>query len=262
MPITVEPNKPRMCHDERFLNQWMNTPHVTSDPITDIPHYVDQDHFQMKLDDKSGYDHILLTQESRKYFGLFWEGWLFVYNSLPLGWSPSSYVYHSVGLGPSHFIRTKRVPLSQYINDHHIGQLRLPQEHPNIWSNMDLAKASSFIAALVLVSCGYFIGLKKSIFLPVQSLVFLGLFADSVRQAFILPDEKKQKFASMRDSLIQLKVVQVKSLQKFTGKVISFSLAIPAAKLFCREVNYNIGKGLKSSKPVVMSDALKRELED
>ena len=57
IPITVEPNKPRMCHDERFLNLWMNTPHVTFDPITDIPRYVDQDHFQTKLDDKSGYDH-------------------------------------------------------------------------------------------------------------------------------------------------------------------------------------------------------------
>ena len=112
MPITVEPSKPRMCHDERFLNLWMITPHVTFDPITDISRYVDQDHFQTKLDDKSGYDHILLTQESRKYFGLFWEGWFFVYNSLLFGWGPSSYVYHSVGLGPSHFIRTRRVPLS------------------------------------------------------------------------------------------------------------------------------------------------------
>ena len=26
MPITIEPSKPRMCHDERFLNLWMNTP--------------------------------------------------------------------------------------------------------------------------------------------------------------------------------------------------------------------------------------------
>ena len=65
----------------------------------------------------------------------------------------------------------------------------------------------------------------------------------------------------MRDSLIQLKVVPVKSLQKLAGKTVSFSLAIPAARLFCREINHNIGKSLKSSKPVVMSDALKREFE-
>ena len=45
MPITIEPSKPRMCHDERFLNLWMNTPSVTFDHITDIPRYVDKGHF-------------------------------------------------------------------------------------------------------------------------------------------------------------------------------------------------------------------------
>ena len=30
MPITIEPSKPRMCHDERYLDLWMNPP--TSNP--------------------------------------------------------------------------------------------------------------------------------------------------------------------------------------------------------------------------------------
>ena len=58
-----------------------------------------------------------------------------------------------------------------------------------------------------------------------------------------------------------MKLIPIKSLQKFAGKVVSFSLAIPAAKLFCREVNFHIGKGLRSSKPVRMSKNLKNELE-
>ena len=29
MPMTVEPNKPRLCHDERFLNLWMRAPPVS-----------------------------------------------------------------------------------------------------------------------------------------------------------------------------------------------------------------------------------------
>ena len=44
MPITIEPSKPRMCHDERFLNLWMNTPHVSFDKITYIPRYVEFNH--------------------------------------------------------------------------------------------------------------------------------------------------------------------------------------------------------------------------
>ena len=54
MPITIEPSKSRMYHDERFLNLWVNTRHVSFDKITDITCYVEANHFQSKLDDKSG----------------------------------------------------------------------------------------------------------------------------------------------------------------------------------------------------------------
>ena len=44
MPITIEPSKPRMCHDERFLNLWMDALHLTFDRIMDIPQYVEGNH--------------------------------------------------------------------------------------------------------------------------------------------------------------------------------------------------------------------------
>ena len=37
MPITTEPSKPRMCHDERFLNLWMKAPSISFDRLRDIP---------------------------------------------------------------------------------------------------------------------------------------------------------------------------------------------------------------------------------
>ena len=105
----------------------MDAPHLTFDRITDIPRYVEGNHFQTKLDDKSGYDHFMLTEESRTYFGLCWKAWYFVFNTLPFGWSPSAYVYHTPGLGPSHFIPSNNTPLSQYIDDRHVCQMRLLQ---------------------------------------------------------------------------------------------------------------------------------------
>ena len=130
----------------------------------------------------------------------------------------------------------------------------------NSWSNLDLANAAIYIASLVLVSCGYFIGPKKSILIPSQSIPYLGFISDSLKQAFILPDGKKEKFTFLRESLINSNFVSVKSLQRFAGKAVSFSLAIPAAKLFCREINSHIGKGLRSSKPLRMTRSLKDEL--
>ncbi len=158
-------------------------------------------------------------------------------------------------------MRSNSVPVFQYIDARHVGQLRLSTGAPSCWSNLDLAKAAAFIASLVLIACGYFIGIKKSVLTPVQVIPFLGFLSDSRKQAFILPEEKKQQFATLRDHLISLNKVPVKSLQKVAGKAVLFALAVPAAKLFCREINHNIGKGLRSAGPVRMSNSLKNELE-
>lgn len=261
MPITIEPSKPRMCHDERFLNLWMKTPHVTFDHITDLPRYVEPGHYQTKLDDKSGYDHILLSENSKTFFGLCWKDHIFVYNTLPFGWSPSAYIYHTTGLGASHFIRLKGVPLSQYIDDRHIGQLR--PLYPSLckdWSDLDFANAAIYIAAVVLTACGYFLGLQKSVFEPTKAIQFLGFISDSEKQAFILPEDKREKFATLRDNLLSSNVIQVKMLQRFAGKAVSLALAIPAAKLYVREVNAHIGRALRRSKPIRMSKELEEEL--
>ena len=37
MPMTIKPSKPRLCHDERFLNLWTKGPLICFDPITDLP---------------------------------------------------------------------------------------------------------------------------------------------------------------------------------------------------------------------------------
>ena len=44
------------------------------DRLIDLPRYVGRDTYQTVLDDKSGYDHILLSEDSRKYFGIQWGG--------------------------------------------------------------------------------------------------------------------------------------------------------------------------------------------
>jgi len=41
----------------------------------------DNGDFMMSIDDKSGYDHVLLSEDSRKYFGLQFGGNYFVFNT-------------------------------------------------------------------------------------------------------------------------------------------------------------------------------------
>ena len=83
LPLTIEPAKPRLCYDARYLNLWMKDQPFTLDRLRDLPIYVSKDSYQTVLDDKSGYDHLLLKAESRCFFGFQWGGWYFTCNTLP-----------------------------------------------------------------------------------------------------------------------------------------------------------------------------------
>lgn len=232
MPITIEPTKPRMCHDERFLNLWIKDSPFSLDRLSDLPRYVGSGHYQSVCDDKSGYDHILLTENSQTLFGLCWEGCYFVYRTLPFGWKASAYVYHSVGLIATGYIRTLGVPCSQYIDDRHFGQLITASSVG--WSDLRKAEAAAYIAVSILTRLGYTLALGKSHLRPSQTVKYLGYISDSSRGAFILPEEKKIRFRDLREEILSSRMCDVKKLMKFAGKTSSFSIAVPAARLYSR----------------------------
>ena len=55
--------------------------------------------------------------------------------------------------------------------------------------------------------------------------------------------------------------MSVKTLERFAGKCVSMGLAIPGAKVYCREVNGTISSGVKNSRNIDMYDDLREELE-
>ena len=125
-----------------------------------------------------------------------------VCNTIPFGWKASAYVYHTMGMAATSYIRSLGIPCSQYIDDRHFGQLISAENltaRAQSWSEFELAEAATFIAASVLTSLGYFLSLANSSLVPRLIVRFLGFMVDSVRQAFILPDEKKRKFATLRE---------------------------------------------------------------
>ncbi len=46
--------------------------------------------------------------------------------------------------------------------------------------------------------CEHFIGIRKSILEPTQDVKFLAFLCSSTDQAFLLPEEKKQKFEKLK----------------------------------------------------------------
>jgi len=152
LPLTVEPSKPRLCLDGRFINLWMKDSPFHRDRLVDVPRYVYKDSYITKCDDKSGYDHVRLHESSQTYFGFEWRGWWFVCATLPFGWKESPFIYHTIGLAVSGYLRCYGIPCSLYIDDRLNGELltssgpwALPPSQRSNSFRFEAARAAIFI---------------------------------------------------------------------------------------------------------------------
>ena len=224
LPLTVEPRKPRLCVDARFLNLWMKDAPFSLDKMKDAPFSLD------KITDVPRYVY---------HFGFEWGGLWFVCRTLPFGWKISPCIYHSTGLAVPSFLHDLGIPCSLYIDDLLNGEL-LTQSGP--WSvlhsdrveefHFKVAQASIFVVLSVSVELGYTIGISKSVLHPTTSLDYLGFVVDSQSQSFLVPQRTIISWVLLREEIFARHTfVDVKTLQRFQGKCISLSLAVPAAKL-------------------------------
>lgn len=250
MPLTVEPTKPRLCHDDRYINLWTKDTPFQLENLKHVPRMVEKDMKMITCDEKSGYDHVILCKNSRKYFGIQFGGWVFTYNTLPFGWKSSPYIYQTIGMQVTNYLRSRSIFNIQYIDD------RLVIES----AKSRITDVSYFLLEL-LTRLGYTLSWKKSQFVPSQVVKYLGYFIDSSKMAFSLPGEKKMSFSKLRESILLSNFVDIRTLQRFAGKCISFCLVVPAAKLYCREVNKAISYGMKNSQMIKVENSLKQEIE-
>ena len=70
-----------------------------------------------------------------------------------------------------------------------------------------------------------------------------------------MPLDKKIKFASLREDLLSHKTVSFKSLQKFVGKINSFTFVFPAASLYSRAACLAMSKVLQPPRAIPLSSS-------
>lgn len=83
-PTTNEPLKPRLCINLMYLNCFMRDTPFKLDTLVDVPKMVKKDSFLTKLDDKSGYDNVLVSEDAKTLLGFQWgEGVIIIFNLTP-----------------------------------------------------------------------------------------------------------------------------------------------------------------------------------
>ena len=79
--------------------------------------------------------------------------------------------------------------------------------------------------------------------------------------AFRLLPDKKQKFISLVEGILDSSHVSITVLQRLAGKCVSMAMAVPGARLFTNEMNLAISRASRSSRPLPLSVPLRREIE-
>lgn len=208
MPLTIEPSKPRLCHDERFFNLWVKDLPFQLETLRYVHRLVGCNAFLITTDEKSGYDHVRLSNDSQGYFGLIFGGYVMVYTVIPFGFKASPFIYQTIGMVVTSYLRSRSISTVQYIDD----RLAIANVSGAVDPYVEGCKVA-YILVEVLTRLGYTLAFGNCSFVPLTCVKFLGFLVDSKIQAYNLPECKMLKFANLRESILGSKELTVKTLQ-------------------------------------------------
>ena len=214
LSVAVQPNKLRLILDCSFLNKFIAVPTFKMEDYKTALSFFDENGFLFSFDMKDGYHHLLIDPEFRDYLGFKfeWEGKIFYarYRVAPFGLRDIPFIFTKI-LRPlvSHW-RRAGIKICLYLDD---GFSSAP--------NRAKALSDSIHVRQDLRRAGIVWNVKKSVWVPVQSLEWVGFSWDSAKGIFSVKQKRVEKLKAFLSELIQLESCSARKLAAFTGQIIS-----------------------------------------
>ena len=263
LPLGVEPSKPRLLWDARYLNLFLKHCPFMLDGLEKASSIGWERMHLFKIDHKAGYLQVPFHRDSWKYLGVEWNKEVLVFTCLAFGGSFCPVIYHSLSDATSRYIRRLDIPMLTYIDDMAGGTLS-QDKHKRPDQQLVTARKACFITTLVLFCAEYFLN-KKCVFEPTTKLTYLGIECDTENLMFWIPHEKIKKLVALIKEILEKGISNFVELEKVVGKCRSMSIAVPAAILYTR-TQYAILKNEERphkrglSRNIVITEELREEL--
>jgi hypothetical protein len=230
MPLVVHPlgvaftgGKGRMIVNSRYCNLFMKLLQFQYERLRDVLAFTKEGFFMANWDLKSGYYHVLLHPDFRKYFGIQIGQTVLRLNVVFFGYAHACYVFTKIMQEPCFALRAAGIPVSNYVDD---GFTAAETRLTCLWQ--------AVLAVLLQASLGGFHGLAKCQIEPVQLIKWLGFMLDLVRERFEVGAQKLDKLKDFLRSILSKKAVSARDLAQVAGKIISLSPAVAPAALYTR----------------------------
>ena len=266
-PLGVEPKKPRALWDGRYVNEFCRDIPFSMDNAARVAEVVWTDLYFFKIDHKNGYQHVPIHEDSRKFFGVFWEGMYYVFAVLPFGWKSSPLIYHSLTEALAMYCRSLGIPMLVWIDDM-LGMTEHRCRLLNDEGQFSSALRAMVVVSIILFKAGYFLGLLKCSLIPEKIMTYLGIECDSLRGRFAVPEERIAKYLPLLESTMQQENISYSEMEQLVGKLVSLECAVPAGMWYVREqysamtksgITPYARKGLKNQTLIPVTEFLREE---
>ena len=233
-PLGIEPEKPRLIWDGRYLNEFIRDFPFSMDNAAKVSEIAWKGAYMFKLDHKNGFFHVTIAPASRKFFGFYWEGEFYVLCVLPFGWKSSPYIYHTLTEAVNMYIRSLDIPMLGWIDDM-LGLLQRILHMASDEVQFQSSLRSMVVVTYIMFMAGYFIGTQKCNLIPEQVITYLGIECDTIQERFRIPEKRVLKYLPVLQSLLIKSWIDYASLEKTVGKLVSLECAVLTGMWYTRE---------------------------
>ena len=220
LTVSVEPTKKRLILDCRHINKYIFKEHVKFDDWKVMLDYVRKGGYMFKFDIKQGYHHIEINSEHTTFLGFSWviDGVerYFVYLVLAFGISSAPRIFTKVMRCLIKYWRSRAIKIACYIDD-----------GAGFEEDKGLASWKSDFVRESLLRSGFVANIPKSVWDPVQSLVWLGFQIDLVDFSLRVTDRRAGELLALIDGiLLGMPYTTARRLSSLAGTIISTNLVL------------------------------------
>jgi hypothetical protein len=228
-PIFITPKKDgdvRVILNLKKLNESVENFHFKMDNIYTALKLITKDCWMASLDLKDAYYSVPIHPESQNFLKFSYKGILFKFTAFPNGLSSC----------PRKFTKLLKPILATLRVDGHIIIVYI-DDLLLIGHSYEKCISTIIDTLTLLEKLGFVIHPLKSIFVPVQNIVFLGFLINSRTMTICLTDEKKDKLVSLIKNVLTSDTIQIRSVAKVIGHMVSSFPAVEFGPLYYRKLD-------------------------
>ena len=221
-PLTVAENaeKLRLVLDLGHVNAFLAIPRCKYEDLRNFSDMVQEGDYAVKFDLTSGYHHIEIHEQHRKFLGFKWfyrnKERYFVFEVLPFGLSSACHV----------FTKVMRAFIKKWRGAFGLRTIIYIDDGICVEKSFKACSKAGKLLLSDLKNAGFIVNLKKSIWIPTKRIQFLGFAVDTDQMTYTVPDKKLEVFLNLASKILKSGKASAKDISRVTGRLVSMQPAL------------------------------------